>query len=493
MIIQFFSDFVKKENSTKRPTGTVSLSLTGVLKEPCSTMRPTVKIERLANDANPCIYTYAIIPSFRRLYFVDDWVWANGLWEVTMHEDVLGTWKDAIGSQTEYILRTDSTTDFNGDITDTTYPATTTVIAETVVMNNVFTDDLSVGIYIVGIISGGQSQAVGAISYYAMSSAEFGALKNTLFSDDNLEIMRIIDSQGIDLTSISQDVLKTMYNPYQYIASCMWFPFTKSAIPNSTHVSGIKMGWWNYPNLSGDLLYAQTLELGFERHLIDAHPQASRGEYLNYAPYTRRSLVGRFGCVPIDTTFFKVGDMIAVSYLIDLITGQCCARINRDRLIYDTHYYDLITQRDFLLGVPIQLAQVGTDYLGTAVNAINTVPNAIGGAINGLVTGRGAVAGAIAGATNGIYNTLQSAMPQMETSGQNGSFLAPTNQTHAVDQFYQIVDEDITHRGRPLCELRQINTLSGFILCAEGDLDLNCLNSERDAIRDYLTTGFFWE
>lgn len=493
MIIQFFSDFVKKENSTKRPTGAVSLSLTGVLKEPCSTMRPTVKIERLANDANPCIYTYAIIPSFRRFYFVDDWIWSDGLWEVVMHEDVLGTWKDAIGSQTEYILRTDSTTDFDGSITDTTYPATTSVIAETVLMNNVFINDLSLGIYIVGIISGGSSQAVGAISYYAMSSSEFGTLKNTLFSDDNLEIMRIIDSQGIDLTSISQDVLKTMYNPYQYIASCMWFPFTKSAIPNSTHVSGIKMGWWNYPNLSGDLLYAQTFELGFEKHLIDAHPQAGRGEYLNYAPYTRRSLVGRFGCVPIDTTFFKVGDMIAVSYLIDLITGQCCARIHRDRLIYDQHYYDLITQRDFLLGVPIQLAQVGTDYLGTAVNAINTVPNIIGGAINGIATGKGAIAGAIAGGASGIYNTLQSAMPQLETSGQNGSFIAPTNETHAVDQFYQIVDEDITHRGRPLCELRQINTLSGFILCAEGDLDLNCLNSERDAIREYLTTGFFWE
>ena len=189
MIIQFFSDFVKKENSTKRPTGSVSMSLTGVLKEPCSIMQPTVKIERLANDANPCIYTYAIIPSFRRFYFVNDWVWANGLWEVHLREDVLGTWKDSIGAQSEYILRRDSTIDFNGEITDTTYPATTDITTNSYASVNAFTDDIYVGCFIVGIISGHDTQAVGAVSYYAMNSTEFGALKEMIFSDDNLKEM----------------------------------------------------------------------------------------------------------------------------------------------------------------------------------------------------------------------------------------------------------------------------------------------------------------
>lgn len=494
--LNLVKQFAKKENSTKRPpTGSLTLGLQGILKEPCSIMTPIVQIERLPVDAMPFDYTYALWVEAGRFYFIEDWVWVNGLWEVHMKEDVLATFKTDIGNSTEYVLRTDSTTDFNGEITDTTYPATTDIVSESYSLSNIFTTDLTVGCYIVGIISGGTSQAVGAISYFAMTSSQFGALKDKLFSDDNLEIMGIIDAGGQTLVQdLSQEVLKTLYNPYQYIVSCMWFPFGKSAIPSSSPVSSIKIGWWDYP-LSGDRLYAQTLELGNEQFAITAHPQASRGSYLNYAPYTRRTLLGRFGSVPIDTTLFKVGNKINISYMIDLITGQCYTKISRRDESGTTPSEDLIAERNFLLGVPIQIAQVGTDYLGTAVSAINTVASGVNGAVSGFVKGgvAGAIGGAIAGSASGIYNTLQSAMPQVETSGQNGSFLAPVNNTHVVEQFYKIVDEDIAHRGRPLCELRQLNTLSGFILCAEGEIDISCYDNERKEIVRYLTDGFFWE
>lgn len=492
--LYLYKQFAKKENSTKvPPSGTLTLALQGILKEPCSIMTPVIRIERLPADAMPGDYTYARWVQADRYYFIEDWVWVNGLWEVHMKEDVLATFKTPIGNSTEYVLRTDSTTDFNGEITDTTYPATTDIVSESYSLSNIFTTDLTVGCYIVGIISGGTSQAVGAISYFAMTSAQFGALKDKLFSDDNLEIMGIIDSGGQQLVQdLSQEVLKTLYNPYQYIVSCMWFPFGKSAIPSTSPVSTIKIGWWDYP-LSGDRLYAQTFELGNEQFAITAHPQASRGSYLNYAPYTRRTLLGRFGSVPIDTTMFVVGNKINVSYMIDLITGQCYTKISRRDETTSPASEDLLAERNFLLGVPIQIAQVGTDYLGTAVSALNTIPQIMGGAISGIASGKGAIMGAIAGGASGIYNTLQSAMPQVESSGQNGSFLAPANNTHVIEQFYKIVDEDIAHRGRPLCELRQLNTLSGFILCAEGEIDISCYDNERKEIVRYLTEGFFWE
>ena len=491
--------FAKKENSTKQPTVETAKLVQGILKEPCSIMTPVVRIERLPNDAMPFQYTYAKWVEAQRYYFIEDWTWVNGLWEVRMKEDVLATFKTQIGNTTEYVLRTDSTIDFNGEITDTTYPATTDIISESYSLNNIFTTDITVGCYIVGIISGGQTQSVGAISYYAMTSGEFGSFKEKLFSDDNLITMglAILDPTTGDLTptitDISLELLKTMYNPYQYIVSCMWFPFGKSAIPSSTSVTGIKIGWWEYPTLTGNRLYAQTFEMGNEQFAITAHPQAFRGSYLNYAPYTRRTIIGRFGSIPVDTTMFSVGNKINISYMIDLITGQCYCKISRRDETPATPAEDLIAERNFLIGVPIQIAQVGTDYLGTAVSALNTIPQIMGGAISGIATGRGAVMGAIAGGASGIYNTLQSAMPQVETSGQNGSFLSPVNNTHVVEQFYKIVDEDIAHRGRPLCELRQLSTLSGYILCAEGDIDISCYDNERKEIVQYLTEGFFWE
>lgn len=489
-----YKGFAKKENSTKQPaSGTLTLGVQGIFKEPCSILSPVLKIERLALDAVPYDYNYARYVEGDRYYFIEDWVWADGLWEVHMKEDVLATFKTEIGNSTEYVLRTDSTTDFNGEITDTTYPATTDIVSRSVSLSNIFTTDITEGCYIVGIISGGTSQAVGAISYFAMTSAQFGALKDKLFSDDNLEIMGIIDSGGQQLVQdLSQEVLKTLYNPYQYIVSCMWFPFGKSVIPSTSPVTSIKIGWWDYP-LSGDRLYAQTFELGNEQFTITAHPQSSRGSYLNYAPYTRRTLLGRFGSVPIDTTMFVVGNKINISYMIDIITGQCYTKISRKDESTSPVSEDLLMERNFLLGVPIQIAQVGTDYLGTAVSAINMIPQIMEGAISGIASGKGAISGAIAGGASGIYNTLQSVMPQVETSGQNGSFLAPVNNTHVIEQFYKIVDEDISHRGRPLCELRQLNTLSGFILCAEGEIDISCYDNERKEIVQYLTQGFFWE
>ena len=496
MIIQLFSQFAKKENSTKRPVGTVDLSLTGVLKEPSTVMHPTIKIKRLADDVNPCIYTYAIIPNFRRYYFVENWTWTDGLWEVELKEDILATYKDQIGSQTEYILRTNSTTtNFRGDICDTTYPATTSYITKQWYAPSVFTDDLDVGCYIVGIISGGSSNAVGAITYFAMTSAEFGALKEKLFSDDNMQIMGIIDSGGQQLvTDLSQEVLKTLYNPYQYIASCMWFPFPKEAIQNKTQVSAFKIGWWGYP-LSGARLYAQIIEFG-ENVDITNHPQSlARGTYLNYAPYTRRTLIGRFGTVAVDNAYYKAGDRISIGYSVDLITGQCRTTIERTYYTDDVLHHDVIAERNFLLAVPIQLAQVGTDYLGTAVSAINTISSGVGGAISGYAMGgvAGAVVGAIASSANGIYNTIQSAMPQVETSGANGSFLAPSTRTALLENYCLIAEEDIEHRGRPLCELRRIDTLSGFVLCADGEIDITCFDNERKEIQQYMTTGFFWE
>ena len=499
MQIDFYTGFAKKENSTKRPvtgSGVSKYTMTGNLKEPCSILNPVISLQGTPVQSNiPAICTYAYISAFNRYYWVDDWTFENGLWVAHLDVDVLASWKTAIGEESEYILRTDSsTTNFNGAITDTMYPATTDFQKRLTFAQNVFSSDLTVGCYVVGIISGDDTYAVGAISYYAMTSAEFGVLKDTLFSDTNLEIMGFINGSGVPLVEdISPALVRTLYNPFQYIASCTWFPFTKEAILTGYDMDEIKIGWWTY-DLMGTLLYAQTIEFG-ESMSIQQHPQsATRGKYLNYSPYTKRTLIGRFGTVAIDNSLFVETDNISIGYLVDLVTGQCRAKIEVSYTDSQQQLrHDIIAERHFLLGVPIQLAQVGIDYLGTAVSAINTIPQIMGGAISGIASGKGAIMGAIAGGASGIYNTLQSSMPQLETSGINGSFIAPSTQTALLEQYFIIVDEDIHHKGRPLCEIRKINTLSGYILCAEGEIDIDCYDSERTEILKYLTTGFFWE
>ena len=511
MVIEFYTTFSKRVNSTKRPTGSPTKSLTGYLREPCSILNPRFKIERLTADENPEGLSYAFIPNFQRYYFVNDWTWSEGLWECSLTVDTLASWKTSIGECEEYILRHDSTTDFNGAISDTMYPATTDFSIESTAFPNPFVESLSQGTYVVGIISGETANTVGAISYYAMTALQFGALKDYLFSDDNLVLMNMLDTSTDPptplLADMSIELLKTMYNPYQYISSCIWFPIAFEDIPG-TSTNVIKLGWWDYP-LSGKRVSTQIIALT-ETATMPEHPQVLRGKYLDYAPYTRRILFGKFGAYPVDTSYMEVGTVLFNYYIIDLITGRAKvqfyvaennAGLNRK----------LLGETDFLLGVPIQIAQIGVDYLGTAVNLIDTAKHATGGMIAGGILGgvagnaifgqngiaggavTGAVAGAILSAGGSVYNTIESAMPQMRTSGTNGSFISADVSTVLISQFFVITDEDITHKGRPLFAKRIIKNLNGFVQCADGDIQFPCMIAEKRIIGEHFTSGFFWE
>ena len=59
--------------------------------------------------------------------------------------------------------------------------------------------------------------------------------------------------------------------------------------------------------------------------------------------------------------------------------------------------------------------------------------------------------------------------------------------------FYKTTNEDNDHYGKPLCEEVVINTLSGFVLCRDGDISLNATQEEREKVSDYLVSGFFYE
>lgn len=499
MQIDFYSTFSKRENSTLIPSASASLSLTGHLIEPSSIMAPTVKIERLITDGVPEVYTYAYIPVFQRYYFVRDWKWVDGLWQVDMEVDVLGSWRTYIGNLNEYILRTDSSTsDYNGAITDTMYPATTDFSITQTAFSNPFLTSVTQGCFIVGIISGDYlTGAVGAITYYALNHTQFGTLKSKLFGDDGLIAMGLLDNTGQTPTwtaaDMSEEIFKTMYNPFQYIASCTWFPIAVSDITGQT-VTTIKIGWWAY-TLNGKRLQYNVGSFFDGVEQAPLHPlAATRGKYLNYAPYTKMTMYGKFGSLPIDTSFLEIGSYLINNYIVDYVTGQCLFQVFVADNASGTGR-KLVTKTEFLLGVPIQLAQIGRDYLGVAVNAVDAIKSAGLGAAAGFITGGipGAVAGGLITGAHGIYDTIQSSMPQLQTSGSNGSFIGAELSTVMTTIHYRIADENIAHKGRPLCANRTIKNLTGFIQCAEGDIDIPCFYEEKKRIGQYLTSGFYWE
>lgn len=511
MQIRFYTNFEKKKNSTKRPeigggSTTTMVTVTGTLKEPCSIMNPVVAFQGQPLSPNYIFSThYAYIPQFGKYYFVKDWTYIEGLWEAEMEEDVLATWKTHIGDATHYILRTNDKGTENGHwnpwVSDSMYPAHPGGTPQTTKFTSPFVNSVDSGTYIVGVIGSDNTDAVGAITYYAMTPSQFGDLKATLFGTDGLEAMGLMVNGQWTATDVGEQFFKTMYNPFQYIASCIWFPIAPSDILG-TAVTTMKVGWWIY-TVNAKRIFQKVGTFYDGVNEIPSHGQAGiRGWYLNYAPYSEHTLHGKFGSIPINTSFFELDEgqysykYIIVKYTVDYITGQCLVQIYSARETdVQSLTKHLIHKTQFLIGVPIQLAQIGMDYLGAASTALNSITGTIrdtmiGGGVGGTA---GAIAGALSGASSGIYNTLQSAMPQLETTGSNGSFINLNLQTELVSVFHTILWEDLDHKGRPYCLQNKIKFMNGYVLCADGDVDFDCLDDERVKISNYLTTGLFWE
>lgn len=82
------------------------LKFNGKLREESSVVNPSIMIQ----TTNPSSYNYAYIPEFNRYYFITDMVSVRtGIWEISMHVDVLMSFKDTIKA-TQVILSDTETT-----------------------------------------------------------------------------------------------------------------------------------------------------------------------------------------------------------------------------------------------------------------------------------------------------------------------------------------------------------------------------------------------
>jgi hypothetical protein len=116
----------------------------------------------------------------------------------------------------------------------------------------------------------------------------------------------------------------------------------------------------------------------------------------------------------------------------------------------------------------------------------------------GVVGGMGAIAagnflGGLVTAMSTVANAVDNAIPKLVTAGNtSGSYLSSYYQPIVVCEFAEIVDQSISTMGRPLCEHRKINTLSGFIQCENASVSISGTESSRDRINSYLNNGFYY-
>ena len=474
MTVYFFT-FSKKKNSTAQPSLSAGTLFTVNLKEDCSIMNPvlvmTATTTGMPNPFTPAYFNYAYIQKFSRYYYITDVQYVLGHWEFYLTVDVLASYKTGIGSLSEYILRSSSS--YNGYISDTLYP-THTNLSRTV--NTVSLNLNLTGFYCVGVISNDSAASQGAITYYYLTDAQFGTLKNYLLSETFLT-----DNGLAALADIDKNLVKVLYNPYQYIVSCKFFPIPFPGVGSDEY---IKFGWWTLTTTGRKMNAGGYVTNVVSANIpIPAHPQASsRGSYLNHSPYTERYIIHPLiGTVLLDSNKIDAGDTVNINFSVDVITGEATVSV------IDSTQNTTLYQSVFQLAVDIPLAQINSDVLGMARTAIDSVGN-VANNVMSLNLG-----GAIASAASGVLNTLEASIPILQSSAVSSNMSMYGINVQSVNIFRQLVNEDNSHRGRPLCAVATINTLSGYILCADAHAEISCLDSERSEIVNYMNTGFYYE
>ena len=469
--------------------------------EPFSVTHPTVKFWFGANPATGESYNpanginYAYIPEFARYYWINSWTYDSGMWYADMTVDALATYRTAIGETTAFVERGSKQ---NSALSDGLYP--TAVNPEYHYYNMTTTAAMalgfgsSLGCYIVGIVNS-DSNSVGCTSYYMFKNDGFRAFCNKLLGN--------IDWASAGIDEVSAPLLKALFNPMQYITSCIWLPYCPYEANDFTQIS-LPFGWWSFQATAKKLTVfsAQILYKG----TIPKHPLAgSWGTYLNYAPYTRATLHwGPLGDMPLDTSVFGPNDNeIRLRISIDFVTGTALYYLS----CYSTGFtpqYRIFQTGSVQIGVNVSVAQSTFNVFDTARSMVaigNGAANvALGSAKIGATAGIAALTGGadqvVSGTTtiaNGVIDGLQSIMPQISTSGANGCAIAFEDAPYISVQY--LSPTNIAPELNGYLDMRRhvINTLSGYIKCVNSRYNGPGLTDEVATIEAAMANGFFYD
>lgn len=468
----------KKHNSTYIPTFSKTVSC--MLKEGSSIIDPILIFER-ANVGHT--YNYVYIPDFNRYYFVKDIIYNGARIYYYCNVDVLASYKTEIGSSSHYVTR--SASQSNGLIVDNLYPVTQEVSMERIDLmpNTLFPD--TIVMYVVGIVSNG------SINYFRMNYDAFVSFFANLLSSD------YADDALTEIMNTINPNLKVMLDPLQYI-SCVYGYNFSTLSDSATNVTSIKVGYTNVPVLNGTCKAVNELTRYVGMGLTStfpkrSHPQAAqRGAYMNGAQFTKCIFNTPFGAFPVDAVSVTQASSVLIQNGVDLCTGDCLIIVTADMSaqsgsVQKNRLVDVTGK----IGVPIPVSQI----ISGGLNMLNAVGSGVMGALGGAITGNiaGAAAGFIGGTVGMIGQAAANSIPKANVTGSQGSIVNNARGYNIEYTWYVAADDNNADRGRPLCEVKQINTLTGYVLCETHEIQTTGTAEEDDMILDYLNSGFFYE
>jgi len=495
MIARFYA-FAKRPNSTKIPDSSVSSVDAEVkLLDNCSMLTPSLIVQHRAKT-----HTYVYIPDFNRYYFVHKVTILNARqWQYDLVIDVLASHKSQIVGSNQYVIRAAS--NYSLFLPDDT-AVHTTDFTETV-RSQSFPEYDGSGTYIITVVNASAATSANpASTMYALNTAGLTQLVAEMFDLDNYSNL-----SDVDLTA-------TYFNPQQYITSAKWFPFSLSDIAGSNPFELIKYGWYTSKHAGGYRVtaYGRKLTFGF-----------TLGNYTSWIDrdnnWTRYSLyVPGFGVTEIDAAFSgqTLTGTISVDYntggatmILTTGAGQICSSMSGQigvevainqvggSIDIPTSVGGLISKGVQLAGAAVSggggksIAKTVTGFLKTYAHSASGNLDLIKEDMNQTVSAGKEAAAAVADAAK---QTLLN--PIVTTSGADGArkTIIDNHTIYLYRRQYSIHNTSRSPRlGLPVHKRDDLSNYSGYVVCANGTINISCFAEERNAIIDFLEGGFFIE
>lgn len=459
--IYCYSGFKKRKRSTAVPSGTgTSISVT--LKDGTSQYYPTFVL----SGAYPS-YNYVKWGSF--YYYVSDIVQiTNNIYEMECKIDPWGTARSDILNSTQFVNRSASSYNiWMKDIEVSNEQRVVNIAEETTLLqdsggNMYFADDT----YLLRTISGDPNGTTGSTTY-VLDEGQLKVALNWLFTSNN-----VFDAAW-------DTVVKSIFNPFQYVLSLKYTPIPTGYIPGVTDPNNTKVcfGWWQYTagtapkHLSG----TGTAFPPPGSPITLKVPSPYFNDFRDYDPdFTEYRLLLPGGNM-VTLPSILMNQTIYVTCVCDFITNKAILSLDGGTSGY-------ITSFEFDCCCDIQISQTAADFSSTVSNVSTGISSAI--------AKHPAMLGAsIAGAVTSLLQPIPS------TSGNQGNmtFLRNLSQLSVTAIRYGSGSYPTNRCGRILNAPRTISTLSGFCKCSEAAVDTILPDDLTSEIEAGMNSGFYIE
>lgn len=435
---------------------------------------------------------------------------------------------------------------------DTTYQQRSYGSVYNVWNTNIYSSSISDGFFRVSIVNN-DSSAIGAVSHYAISGSVMAELMNKLYSAPtwmNITDANISEDLQKMMFNPMQYITSVIWIPTGYDVTgetaIHTIPYGWWSLTLTGSVYRITTGKMQ-KTVSESIAVLHHPQYVAKRHWLQLSPYTTAALY--FTP---------FGFIPLDTSKIYDATHIDIEVRIDVLTGKGTLVLSSHKTVngvttYGGTFYTTTAQ----VGVPITIAQMAVDmsalgqastWVGAAGIALATggLQDSLKDLKNGLIEGvrdifsggsdlsdrlssgldrakmisaaynQGGVAAEIMSGINRAQEYAADNQPTLlgtlkeiagdigsaalaaagtcSSAGSSGGFAALSEMLFIQWYFQRIVNTDDVNYGCPLCQNKKINTLSGFILCQNGnDLQVSCTPAERQALCAFMEAGFFYE